>query len=110
MGKGTRIRWQSVAKLAAAVAACIALLAGLPTLLERPKAPPYGWVRVPEGYTSESFVELVREQAGVVVSPGPAYGPSGEGFFRISLTVPDKQLEEAVGRIESSLRAGIIER
>jgi hypothetical protein len=40
MGKGTRIRWQSVAKLAAAVAACIALLAGLPTLLERPKAPP----------------------------------------------------------------------
>ena len=40
MGKGTRIRWQSVAKLAAAVVACIALLAGLPTLLERPKAPP----------------------------------------------------------------------
>ena len=32
----------------------------------------------------------------VVVSPGPAYGPSGEGFFRISLTVPDDRLEEAV--------------
>ena len=80
---------------------------GLP--VERPKATPYFWVRVPEGYTSESFAELVLEQAGVVVSPGPAYGPSGEGYFRISLTVPDKQLEEAVGRIESSLRAGIIE-
>ena len=80
---------------------------GLP--VERPKATPYFWVRVPDGYTSESFAELVLEQAGVVVSPGPAYGPSGEGFFRISLTVPDKQLEEAVGRIESSLRAGIIE-
>ena len=80
---------------------------GLP--VERPKATPYFWVRVPEGYTSESFAELVLEEAGVVVSPGPAYGPSGEGYFRISLTVPDKQLEEAVGRIESSLRAGIIE-
>jgi LL-diaminopimelate aminotransferase len=43
-----------------------------------------------------------------VVSPGPSYGPSGEGFVRLSLTVPDERLEEAVGRIESSLRSGII--
>jgi LL-diaminopimelate aminotransferase len=50
----------------------------------------------------------VLEQAGVLVSPGPAYGPSGEGFFRISVTVPDDRLEEAVRRIESSLRSGII--
>src|SRR5437870_9882123 len=77
--------------------------------VEPPRATPYFWVAVPAGYTSESFVELVLEQAGVVVSPGPAYGPSGEGFFRISLTVPDDRLEEAVRRIESSLRAGIIE-
>ncbi len=80
---------------------------GLP--VEPPRATPYFWVRVPEGYTSESFAELVLEEAAVVVSPGPAYGPSGEGFFRISLTVPDDRLAEAVRRIESSLRAGIIE-
>jgi LL-diaminopimelate aminotransferase len=73
-----------------------------------PKATPYFWVRVPEGHTSASFTELVLEQAGVLVSPGPAYGPSGEGFFRISLTVPDDRLDEAVRRIESSLRSGII--
>ena len=73
-----------------------------------PKATPYFWVRVPEGHTSESFTELVLEEAGVLVSPGPAYGPSGEGFFRISVTVPDDRLEEAVRRIESSLRSGII--
>ncbi len=73
-----------------------------------PRATPYFWVPVPEGHTSESFTELVLEQAGVLVSPGPAYGPSGEGFFRISLTVPDGRLEEAVRRIESSLRSGII--
>jgi LL-diaminopimelate aminotransferase len=66
-------------------------------------------VRVPEGYTSASFTELVLEQAAVVVSPGPAYGPSGEGYFRISLTVPDDRLEEAVRRVESSLRVGILE-
>ncbi len=73
-----------------------------------PRATPYFWVRVPDEHTSESFTELVLEEAGVLVSPGPAYGPSGEGFFRISLTVPDDRLEEAVRRIESSLRSGII--
>jgi LL-diaminopimelate aminotransferase len=77
--------------------------------VEPPRATPYFWVRVPDGYTSASFTELVLEQAAVVVSPGPAYGPSGEGYFRVSLTVPDEQLEEAVRRVESSLRAGILE-
>jgi len=64
---------------------------------------------VPEGHTSASFAELVLEQAGVVISPGPAYGPSGEGFVRLSLTVPDDRLAEAMRRIETCLRAGIIQ-
>ncbi|HEX9416111.1 MAG TPA: LL-diaminopimelate aminotransferase [Gaiellaceae bacterium] len=68
-----------------------------------PLATPYFWARVPEGWTSESFAELVLERSAVVVSPGSAYGPSGEGFVRISLTIPDERLEEAVGRIESAL-------
>jgi LL-diaminopimelate aminotransferase len=68
-----------------------------------PRATPYVWVRVPEGYTSASFTELVLEKAAVVVSPGPAYGPSGEGFVRLSLTIGDEQLSEAVRRIEISL-------
>ena len=73
-----------------------------------PKATPYLWVQVPNGHTSASFTELVLEEANVVISPGPSYGPSGEGFVRLSLTVPDERLEEAVARIESSLRASII--
>jgi LL-diaminopimelate aminotransferase len=77
--------------------------------VEPPKATPYFWVRVPQGHTSESFASLVLDQANVVVSPGPGYGPSGEGFVRLSLTVPDERLEEAVRRIESSLRASIIQ-
>jgi LL-diaminopimelate aminotransferase len=71
--------------------------------VEPPLATPYFWVRVPEGWTSASFSELVLERSAVVVSPGSAYGPSGEGFIRISLTIPDERLEEAVGRIESAL-------
>jgi LL-diaminopimelate aminotransferase len=75
---------------------------GLPS--SPPKATPYIWVRVPESYTSASFTELVLEEAAVVVSPGPSFGPSGEGYVRLSLTVPDARLEEAARRIASSLR------
>ena len=71
--------------------------------VDPPMATPYFWARVPEGYGSGTFSELVLERAAVVVSPGSAYGPSGEGFVRISLTIPDEQLEEAVSRIESAL-------
>jgi LL-diaminopimelate aminotransferase len=71
-----------------------------------PKATPYIWARVPDGYTSASFTELVLEEAAVVVSPGPSFGPSGEGYVRISLTVADERLQEAARRIASSLRVG----
>ena len=76
-------------------------LAAIGLAVDSPMATPYFWVRVPDGHTSESFAELMLEEAGVVVSPGPAYGPSGEGFFRLSLTVPDNRLEEAMRRIEA---------
>jgi LL-diaminopimelate aminotransferase len=68
-----------------------------------PKATIYIWAPVPEGHTSASYCELVLEESGVVVSPGGAYGPNGEGFFRISLTVPDTRLAEAVERLRGSL-------
>lgn len=71
-----------------------------------PRATPYIWARVPDGYTSASFTELVLEEAAVVVSPGPSFGPSGEGYVRISLTVADDRLQEAASRIASSLRVG----
>ncbi len=69
-----------------------------------PKGTIYLWVRVPEEYTSASFTQQVLEQADVVVTPGAAYGPSGEGYVRLSLTVPDERLEEAVRRIEERVR------
>jgi LL-diaminopimelate aminotransferase len=68
-----------------------------------PKGTIYVWAPVPEGHTSASYCELVLEESGVVVSPGGSYGPNGEGFFRISLTVPDERLAEAVERLRGSL-------
>jgi LL-diaminopimelate aminotransferase len=68
-----------------------------------PKGTIYVWAPVPEGHTSASYCELVLEESGVVLSPGGAYGPNGEGFFRISLTIPDDRLIEAVERLRGSL-------
>jgi LL-diaminopimelate aminotransferase len=68
-----------------------------------PKGTIYVWAPVPEGHTSTSFCELVLEEAAVVISPGSMYGPSGEGFFRISLTTPDERIEEAVERMREHL-------
>jgi LL-diaminopimelate aminotransferase len=71
--------------------------------VESPKGTIYIWAPVPSGHTSASFAELVLEEAAVVVSPGSMYGPSGEGFFRISLTTPDALLTEAVERLRVHL-------
>jgi LL-diaminopimelate aminotransferase len=68
-----------------------------------PRGTIYVWAPVPDGHTSASYCELVLEESGVVISPGGAYGQSGEGWFRISLTVPDERLSEAVERMRSSL-------
>ena len=68
-----------------------------------PKGTIYVWAPVPDGHTSASYCEMVLEESAVVVSPGGSYGPNGEGFFRISLTVPDERLTEAVERLRSSL-------
>jgi LL-diaminopimelate aminotransferase len=72
-----------------------------------PKGTIYIWAPVPEGWESAAaYCEHVLEESAVVISPGGAYGPNGEGFFRISLTVPDERLGEAVERLRSSLQKG----
>jgi LL-diaminopimelate aminotransferase len=71
--------------------------------VEPPRGTIYVWAPVPDGHTSTSFAELVLEEAAVIVSPGSTYGPSGEGFFRISLTTPDERISEAVERLREHL-------
>lgn len=72
-----------------------------------PKGTMYIWVPVPDGHSSVSFCELVLDQTGVVVSPGSSYGPNGEGYVRLSLTLPDERLREAMQRIEQHLRVAV---
>jgi LL-diaminopimelate aminotransferase len=70
--------------------------------VRKPKGTIYVWAPIPAGFDSAAaYCEHVLEQAAVVISPGGAYGASGEGFFRISLTTPDDRLLEAVDRIRS---------
>jgi LL-diaminopimelate aminotransferase len=65
-----------------------------------PKGTIYIWAPVPPGFGSAAdYCEHVLEHAAVVISPGGAYGPNGEGFFRISLTTSDDRLLEAVQRL-----------
>ncbi len=60
----------------------------------------YLWVKVPKGYTSAEFVSKLLEECGIVCTPGNGFGEHGEGYFRISLTVPTHRLLEAVERIK----------
>lgn len=78
----------------------VAALTKLGLRLRAPKASLYLWARVPEGMTSVQFATRLLDEAGVVVTPGIGYGPTGEGYVRLSITVPDDRLEEGVRRLE----------
>jgi LL-diaminopimelate aminotransferase len=68
-------------------------------VVDPPKGSVYVWAPVPAGYDSKSFAARLLEQAAVVVTPGTGYGPSGEGFVRFSITIPDDRLEAGVERL-----------
>ncbi|MDP2950507.1 MAG: LL-diaminopimelate aminotransferase [Chloroflexota bacterium] len=65
-----------------------------------PQASLYLWARLPEGQTSLEFATRLLDDVGVVVTPGIGYGPHGEGYVRVSLTIPDERLEEGLRRLE----------
>ena len=65
----------------------------------RPRGGLYVWLPVPGGEGSLTFSERILDACDVVISPGVAYGPSGEGFVRLALTQPEDRLAEAVGRL-----------
>jgi LL-diaminopimelate aminotransferase len=66
-----------------------------------PKASLYVWAKVPQGYSSAEFATDLLEQVGVVVTPGPGYGKGGEGYVRLSLTIPDAELVKGLSRLAS---------
>ncbi|KYC38005.1 LL-diaminopimelate aminotransferase [Scytonema hofmannii PCC 7110] len=81
------------------------LVQGLRSLgwsIEAPKATLYFWVPVPQGYSSTEFVTLLLDKCGIIVAPGIGYGESGEGFFRIALTLPEERIQEALQRMHDA--------
>jgi LL-diaminopimelate aminotransferase len=64
-----------------------------------PKASLYVWAKVPDGMTSAGFAERLLDEAAVIVTPGNGYGPHGEGYVRLSLTLPDDRVDEGLRRI-----------
>jgi LL-diaminopimelate aminotransferase len=71
--------------------------------LQPPLGSIYVWAATPNGEASGEFADMLLDRAGVVVAPGRGYGPSGEGFIRMSLTVEDDRLAEAMDRIAEAV-------
>ena len=85
--------------------AAITALAAQGVELVPPRAAMYLWVPLPAGVPSAHFAKVALEQFGALVLPGSAFGPAGEGYYRIALTVPADRLREAVGRLGRALDA-----
>jgi LL-diaminopimelate aminotransferase len=81
----------------------VGTLNGLGWSLKAPLGSCYVWAPVPEGDTSVSFTDRLLDETGVFVAPGSGYGDRGEGYVRLSLTVPDDRLAEAMDRLGSVL-------
>lgn len=79
--------------------------------MEKPKATMFVWAKIPTPYTSSvGFVEDLLDRAGVLVTPGSAFGPSGEGYVRMALVQGEEEMKRAVRAIDESgiLKGGVI--
>ncbi|MBE3069631.1 MAG: LL-diaminopimelate aminotransferase [Planctomycetes bacterium] len=68
--------------------------------VNRPDATFYVWITCPAGLDSRTFADRLLAEADIVATPGIGYGPHGEGYIRMALTVPEAKLEEAAARIK----------
>jgi LL-diaminopimelate aminotransferase len=70
--------------------------------LTPPRATMFLWLPVPAGYSSQRWTEWLIERTGIVVTPGNAFGPGGEGYFRVSLVASLEVLNEAIARLRAA--------
>ena len=64
-----------------------------------PMATFYVWVKTPAGCGSTAFTAKLLQEAGIVTTPGVGLGQAGEGYIRMTLTVEEPRLEEALERL-----------
>lgn len=69
--------------------------------VNNPKASFYIWFCVPKGLSSKEFAGRILEETGVVLTPGVGFGPSGEGYARMALTLPTERIKQAIDRIST---------
>ena len=69
--------------------------------VDPPRASLYVWARIPDGYTSAELTEMLLEERDIVVTPGSGYGRYGEGYIRLSLTIPESELQRGLERLEA---------
>ncbi|MFX3625377.1 MAG: LL-diaminopimelate aminotransferase [Ectobacillus sp.] len=70
--------------------------------VEKPKGSMFIWAKIPSGWNSIDFTYTLIDRAHVVVTPGQAFGPTGEGYVRIALVQDEETLKQAVLHIKES--------
>lgn len=71
--------------------------------MEKPQATMFVWAKIPDKFKdSETFSRELLEKAGVLVTPGSAFGPSGEGFVRLALVREEEMLIQAAEQVDKS--------
>jgi len=77
-------------------------LAELGWQVKKTLATMYLWIPCPAGIGSTDFAFQVLQQTGVVLTPGNAFGPGGEGYVRISLIADNERMSEALRRLKQA--------
>ncbi|SDB83119.1 aminotransferase [Pelagirhabdus alkalitolerans] len=68
--------------------------------VQAPKGTFFCWLKVPDGFTSQSFSDYLLNHAHVVTAPGNGFGDYGEGYVRCSLVTSEERLKKAATRIQ----------
>ena len=73
--------------------------------IDKPKATMFVWAPVPKNFgTSEEFVKTLLEKANVMVTPGSAFGPSGEGFVRMALVQTADTMKQVAAKVKEAIK------
>jgi len=84
-----------------------ALVDGLASVgwhMDKPRATMFVWAPVPKNFrTSEEFVERLLERSNVLVTPGNAFGSSGEGFVRMALVQTADTMRQVAAQVQRTL-------
>ncbi len=75
--------------------------------MDKPKATMFVWAPLPKGFnTSEEFVKVLLEKSNVLVTPGSAFGPSGEGFVRMALVQTAETMTKVAEQAKRTIQFG----